>query len=189
MESQGLSQSLARAAKAEESLLPLADSMAAVTLGVTNPKKKKKHPPPANMWNYLPREVGRVVCLLLGDVDMLGYLLCVSREWVIFGDEKIYEEVASRVYLSQTDKKLLNVSKWGSWREMLVYRPRIRTNGFYSLRTSYFKPPCNDAFWEEKKYEYTEVRLRQHELLLQQGLYCLLKCALRVSLPFWITDC
>lgn len=119
--------------------------------------KKKKNRPLINMWNYLPRDVGRIVCLILGDVDMLGYLKVISKEWVIYGDEQIYQEVATRIYLSQTDKKLLNVHKWGSWLDMLIHRPRLRTNGFYSLRTSYWKPPCNDAFWEDKKVEHTEV--------------------------------
>ena len=88
---------------------------------------------------------------------MLGYLNAISTEWVIHADELIYQEVATRIYLSQTDKKLLNVHKWGTWLNMLKNRPRLRTNGFYSLRTSYWKPPCNDAFWEEKKREFTEV--------------------------------
>lgn len=121
------------------------------------------------MWNFLPRDVGRIVCIMLGDVDMLGYLKVISKEWVIYGDEQIYQEVATRIYLSQTDKKLLNVHKWGSWLDMLIRRPRLRTNGFYSLRTSYWKPPCNDAFWEEKKVEYTEVKFFRHFRFFNDG--------------------
>lgn len=73
-------------------------------------KRKKKCP--ENMWNYLPRDVGRIVCMLLGDVDMLGYLLFIAKEWVIFGDEQIYRDVATRVYISQTGRQLLNVQRW-----------------------------------------------------------------------------
>jgi hypothetical protein len=137
----------------EDEVSALSTSLEAVGLS-----KKKKNKCPTDMWNFLPRDVGRIICLLLGDVDMLGYLLQIAKEWVIFGDEQIYQELATRVYLSQTNKKLLNVHKWGNWLGMLMHRPRIRTNGFYSLRTSYWKPPCNDAFWEEKKREFTEVR-------------------------------
>ena len=126
------------------------------TLTISNNNKTNKNCS-INLWNQLPRDVGRIICIFLGDVDMLGYLQGISKEWVIFGDELIYRDVATRIYLSQSDKKVINVSKWGSWREMLINRPRVRTNGFYCLRTSYWKPPCNDAFWEERKREFIEV--------------------------------
>jgi hypothetical protein len=137
--------------------------------------RKKKKCCPENMWNYLPRDVGRIICLLLGDIDMFGYLRAISKDWVIFGDEQIYEEVATRVYLKQTKRKQLNVDRWGNWLGMLTHRPRIRTNGFYSLRTSYWKPPCNDAFWEEKKHEFTEVKFFRHFRFFNDGtcLYAL----------------
>lgn len=123
---------------------------------------KKKNKPAINMWNFLPRDVGRIVCQILGDVDMMGYLKVIAKDWVIFGDEQLYEEQATRIYQSQTGKQMMNVSKWGSWLDMLKHRPRLRTNGFYSLRTSYWKPPCNDAFWEEKRHEFTEVSVYRY---------------------------
>jgi len=125
-------------------------------------KKKKNSKCLENLWNYLPRDLGRLICDILGDVDMIGYLRLIAKEWVIQGDEKIHENIARRIYIGQTRKGLVSVQKWGSWLDMLVHRPRLRTNGFYSLRTSYWKPPCNDAFWEEKKREFTEVKFFRH---------------------------
>ena len=137
-------------------------------------KHKKKKTCPVNMWNFLPRDVGREICIFLGDIDMLGYLLRVSKDWVIHGDELIYKDLASKVYKSQTQNVGMNVHKWGSWLEMLINRPRIRTNGFYCLRTSYWKPPCNDAFWEEKKREYIEVSVNCFTVFLPfPGYYSL----------------
>lgn len=52
----------------------------------------------------------------------------------------------------------IQVENWLTWRNMLVYRPRLRTNGFYTLRTKYSKGYCNDNFWEEKQYKSIEVR-------------------------------
>ena len=143
--------------KQEVETSALTASLEAMVLPHVNSNNKKKNRPEENMWTYLPRDVGRIICIFLGNIDMLGYLLRISKEWVIFGDEQIHQEFATRVYSGQTNKKLLKVQKWGSWLEMLIHRARIRTNGFYALRTSYCKPPCNDAFWEEKKLEYTEV--------------------------------
>ena len=45
---------------------------------------------------------------------------------------------------------------------MLSFRPRVRLNGFYSLLTAYWKPPNNDAFWEERRREFIEVKFYRH---------------------------
>ena len=45
-----------------------------------------------------------------------------------------------------------------------VLRPRIRTNGFYCLRTLYSRAPSNDSFWEEKITQSVEVKVQHKEL-------------------------
>lgn len=102
-------------------------------------------------------EVAEIVMEFLEDADMCGYLNCVSKDWVIKPTERTYSRLCHFIYLNQTERKLLNLDHWISWRNMLVNRPRVRTNGFYWLRTSYWKPPVNDRFWEEKRREFIEV--------------------------------
>lgn len=130
----------------------------------------------ADMWTFLPRDVSRLICSLLGDVDMLGYLFSVSKEWPVTPDEALCREVALRIYSSQAKKKsLMKVEKWGGWKKMLMRRPRLRMNGFYSLCTKYRKPPCNDAFWNEKILEYPEVQFYRYLRFFLDGtcLYAL----------------
>jgi hypothetical protein len=38
----------------------------------------------------------------------------------------------------------------------------VRLNGFYCLLTAYWKPPNNDAFWEERRREFIEVKFYRH---------------------------
>ena len=112
-----------------------------------------------HVWCSIPVEISDLILSFLGDIDMCGYLPMIAKESAIIPTETIYEQLCRRVYLRQSSKRLINVSNWGSWRNMLIYRPRLRTNGFYSIRTSYWKAPCNDAFWEEKKHEFIEVNV------------------------------
>ena len=109
-------------------------------------------------WHRLPYEMVDYILIFLGDVDMMGYLLIVSRH-TFQPSEKVYEYLCSIIYLQQTSRKLLQVCKWGnSWRRMLYHRPRLRTNGLYALRTQYTKEHNNDRFWEEKDHRSVEVR-------------------------------
>jgi len=103
-----------------------------------------------NAWFTVPVEISDMILSFLGDIDMCGYLPMIAKETAIIPSETVYELLCRQVYLRQSSKKLINVSNWGSWRNMLIFRPRLRTNGFYSIRTSFWKAPCNDAFWEEK---------------------------------------
>jgi hypothetical protein len=93
---------------------------------------------------------------VIGCVDTAGYLEVVSKSWAIKCSEHSYRNLCI-IYTRQTNKKTLSIANWHSWRHMLIYRPRIRINGFYWLRTSYWKPRANDNFWEEQSSECCEV--------------------------------
>lgn len=112
---------------------------------------------PVDLWNGLPQDIGYIVVEFVSDVDSYGYLNCVCHNWQIKPDEFAYQRMCTHIYTKQSLKKSINFEKWGCARTMLIRRPRLRTNGFYSLRTTYSKPPVNDAFWEEKKREFNEV--------------------------------
>eukprot|EP01041_Mallomonas_annulata_P011273 gene11273-23586_t len=122
-----------------------------------------------SFWWKLPVDIAERVLEILCDVDMLGYLNCIAKRLTLRPTETTYKFLCKYIYLQQSIKKVLNVSNWGSWKHMLIYRPRVRTNGLYSLRTSYWKPPNNDAFWEEKKREFIEVKIYRHMRFFNNG--------------------
>ncbi len=113
----------------------------------------------ASIWSYFLTDVAEIVLEFLDDVDMCGYLNCVAKAWTIRPTERTYSRLCHRIYLRQTEKKTINLHQWMTWRTMLICRSRLRTNGFYWLRTSYWKPPVNDRFWEDRIHEYIEVYL------------------------------
>jgi hypothetical protein len=122
-----------------------------------------------NMWCDLPTDVGAIVCEYL-EVDYCGYMLMISKLWSILPTEALYRRFCYQIFQSQTAKKILNLNNWGgSWRTMLISRPRLRTNGIYSLRTSYSKPPVNDRFWEEKISEFSETKFYRHLRFFDDG--------------------
>lgn len=53
---------------------------------------------------------------------------------------------------------MLNPARFKSWRNMLVTRPRVRTNGVYVLETSYVKKPMRDMWTEVPMHAVLEVR-------------------------------
>lgn len=107
-------------------------------------------------WQYLPEVVvDRILCYL-GDPDSCGYLLMTSKS-TFRPSERVYHYLCELIYPRQTVKKAVVLERWKTWKNMLVHRPRLRTNGFYTLRTTYSKQHCNDAFWEEKSSESIEV--------------------------------
>ena len=108
-------------------------------------------------WHTLPLELVDRILIVLSDIDTCGYLLMASRS-TFTPSEKVFEHLCYVTYPRQTARRQLQVERWRSWRRMLIHRPRLRTNGFYTLRTMYSKAPCNDAFWEEKKVQSIEVR-------------------------------
>lgn len=110
-----------------------------------------------SIWLKLPVELAQRILIILGDVDMLGYLNLVAKRNPFKPTEYVYRTLCHDIFPRQTIKKKLLVERWRSWRNMLIHRPRIRTNGFYCLRTSYTKAPNNDRFWEPRQTEFIEV--------------------------------
>jgi hypothetical protein len=137
-------------AKLSEPAAP-ADVLTAAA-SVSAPRQKEPSP-----WIHFLPELGSLVMEYIDEPDSFGYLCMVSKEWKIWPDEASFKRLCARIYLAQTARKRLELSVWHSWKNMLIFRPRVRTNGFYWLRTSSWKPPVNDRFWEEKLREFQEV--------------------------------
>jgi hypothetical protein len=138
-----------------------------------------------NMWCDLPTDVGAVICEYL-EVDYCGYMMMISKLWSIVPSEALYRRFCQEIFRSQTTKKILNLKNWGgSWKAMLISRPRLRTNGVYSLRTSYCKPPVNDRFWEEKIREFSETKFYRHLRFFDDGrlLYSLCNSSCEETSP------
>lgn len=115
-------------------------------------------------WWLLPTELSDRILLFVGSVDMLGYLHMVAKTNGFKPSEAVYKRLAEIVYPSQFGANTrLQTSNWGdSWRNLLVHRPRIRTNGFYTLRTMYSKAPTNDSFDEPKIVGSIESVFHRH---------------------------
>lgn len=120
----------------------------------------------ASKWFDLPFSLSDMILLFLSDVDMLGVLNCVinynKNPDVAFLkiSEIVCKPVCERIYLSQSAKGLINLSNFkNSYYYMLTHRSRLRTNGIYSVRTTYTKPYSNDAFWEEKRFERYSITI------------------------------
>jgi hypothetical protein len=123
-----------------------------------------------SIWQLLlPQDLSLRIILFLGDVDMCGYLMQIAKTNCFKPTELIFKALCERIYTSQSKKKLMIVENWKTWRNMLVFRPRIRTNGFYSLRTLYSRAPSNDSFWEEKITQSVEVKFCRHMRFFDNG--------------------
>jgi hypothetical protein len=108
-------------------------------------------------WHTLPQEVVDRILVILGDIDMMGYL-CMASKSTFHPSDAVYQYLCAITYPMQTSRRTLQVENWLTWRNMLIHRPRLRMNGFYTLRTKYSKGYCNDHFWEEKQFKSIEVR-------------------------------
>lgn len=63
-------------------------------------------------------------------VDDFASIALVSPHWSRFTRcESLYKSLCKRVYLIQSKRKTLQVSRFGSYRRMLEMRPRVRTGG------------------------------------------------------------
>lgn len=124
----------------------------------TGPDSSGADPRKQSVWVHFLVDLAEVVMEYLDEIDTCGYLNAVCKEWTIRATDRTYKRLCHRVYLQQTKKKILNVHHWGGlWCNMLIHRPRIRTNGLYWLRTSTWKKPHNDRFWEDRISEFIEV--------------------------------
>jgi F-box protein 9 len=69
-------------------------------------------------------------CFSYISVDDHAPLALVSPHWSRFTRcEAVYKALCERVYLNQSKRKALHVSRFGSYRNMLEIRPRLRTGG------------------------------------------------------------
>ena len=66
-------------------------------------------------------------------------------------------------------QQLMLLGKYLSWKHMLLERPRLRTNGFYTLSTLYSRAPSQDYFWEEKRTKSVEVHFYRHMRFYNNG--------------------
>ena len=124
----------------------------------------------ATLWFRLPPDMQyRVVDYLISSPDLLGVLEMLSKNG-LKPHPYHYHECCKYTYLDQCLKKTLNKDAWGgSWVNMLRNRHRVRLNGFYSLLTPYWKPPNNDAFWEDRRSEFIEVKFYRHIRFMRNG--------------------
>lgn len=124
----------------------------------TNYLTRASLPEGSGPWPLLPQVLVDYILFFLGDIDMCGYISIASRSTFVLSED-VYRFLCEITYPRQTSKKICRVQHWKSWKNMIIHRPRLRLNGFYSLRTMYSKCYSNDAFWEEKKFESIEVFL------------------------------
>lgn len=115
---------------------------------------------PQSVWAYFLADVAEIVMEYLDEIDTCGYLDMICKDWTIRATERTYKRLCHHVYSQQTVGRRLDVTQWrNSWKCMLTTRPRLRTNGIYWLRTSTWKKPHNDMFWQEKICEFIEVSI------------------------------
>jgi len=127
-------------------------------------------PDNTSLWHFLPQVVADRILLFILDPDTIGYLCVVSKTSPFHPREIVYKTMCERIYLRQTQRKKMDISRWGGcYRSMLLHRPRLRTNGIYSLRTMFTKPYSNDAFWQEKRTESVEVKFYRHLRFFDEG--------------------
>jgi len=83
------------------------------------------------------------------DMDSFGVCACVSPFWKHFTvGEMAFKFLCERVYLKQSKKKVLNVERWNSYRNMFINRPRVRLNGIYILKYKQIKRIQRDMWTE-----------------------------------------
>jgi hypothetical protein len=119
-------------------------------------------------WYQLPQVLVDQILMFLCDPDALGYLHIASKS-TFQPSDKVYRFICEQIYPKQTSKRICRIERWRSWRNMLIHRPRLRTNGFYTLRTMFTKAYCNDAFWEEKVHTSIELKYYRHMRFFENG--------------------
>lgn len=94
-------------------------------------------------------------------VDAYGTLALVSPHWKhVTRTEAVYRRLCERLYLHQSQRKTLQVSKFGnSYRTMLEQRARVRAGGgVYVLKYCEIKPIQRDM-WTEVRRQTNKNRL------------------------------
>lgn len=83
-------------------------------------------------------------------VDNYGTLALVSPHWRhLTRTESVYKRLCERLYLNQSKRRQLHVSRFGSYLKMLEQRPRVRAaGGCYVLKYSHVKKIQRDMWTE-----------------------------------------
>lgn len=124
------------------------------------PGESRNEKKPELPWDALPTGVTDAIVLFLGCPDMCAHIRMVSTGLGNWISEFVVQQLCMRIFAAQTQRNKLKIENWKSWSNLLVYKPRLRTNGFYTLRTLFSKAPCNDRFWEDRNYQSIEVHYR-----------------------------
>ena len=81
-------------------------------------------------WYQLPQVVMNAVLLFLGDADMYGYL-----KFTFQPNENVYIDAVVNISIQKhAVRKVCSIDRWKTWKNMLIYRPWLRANGFYTLQ-------------------------------------------------------
>lgn len=94
-----------------------------------------EHLASGSRWWTLSEELVDLVHEYLCDVDMLGYLRMVSKTPVFVPSDQTSKLLVKRIYPAQTGNLVADDAylRFSSWRNLLIHRPRLRTNGLYSV--------------------------------------------------------
>jgi hypothetical protein len=147
------------------------DYISSITIDIDDIYLNDDNNDPISKWYGLPIEISNIILLFMGDIDMCGVLKLVAKNSPFQPTELVYLNLCERVYLSQSSKKQISLTHFKLYKEMLINRPRLRTNGFYCLRTMYSKARCQDNFWEEKNLESIEVNYYRYFRFYDNGLF------------------
>ena len=127
-------------------------------------------------WWLLPQELADRILLFVGSIDMLGYVQLIAKTNPFRPSEYAWRQMAKQTYPRQFGAATrLIIENWGgSWRNLVIHRPRLRTNGFYTLRTLYTKAAQNDDPDADRIVGSLETVHHRHFRFFHDGkvLYC-----------------
>ena len=129
----------------------------------------------------LPDEILFRIMLYI-DVDTFGIMAMVSPHWKFFTtSEYAFKILCERSYLNQSKRKVLNLQRWGSYRNMFINRPRVRLNGMYVLKYKHIKK-IERNMWTEIPMGAILEQIYYRYLCFQEDGYVLY--ALTASPPY-----
>eukprot|EP00538_Stauroneis_constricta_P006744 CAMPEP_0119563586 /NCGR_PEP_ID=MMETSP1352-20130426/23921_1 /TAXON_ID=265584 /ORGANISM="Stauroneis constricta, Strain CCMP1120" /LENGTH=415 /DNA_ID=CAMNT_0007612211 /DNA_START=68 /DNA_END=1315 /DNA_ORIENTATION=+ len=127
-------------------------------------------------------------------VDMFGTLALVSPHWkYVTRTESVYKRLCERLYLNQSKRKQLHVSRFGNlYRRMLEIRPRVRTaGGCYVLKYARVKKIQRDMWTEIPVGAILETIYYRYMYFQEDGrvLYALSPTPPNLMLPKMLRIC
>ncbi|DAZ99392.1 TPA: hypothetical protein N0F65_005294 [Lagenidium giganteum] len=81
------------------------------------------------------------------DEDSVGHCICTCKRLMhVARSEVVFETLCRRIFPVQNPRAAaaanrFSLRKFSTWYEMFIERPRVRYNGFYWLKVSYYKKP------------------------------------------------